>query len=225
MSSQFNYKILISRSFSIICYFFAGYCSLVQVLDYITNADVSLVTYKKYNEEPADRYPTFSICLRPSFDEMLEYGNNLYQEEKLNQSLGMSGADYFSMLIGASFEGDGLTNFSLLEFDDAKWDLTIMIRSYGVYSNQDEPLMYWDSEDTNASIPNSLFYPGYQSPGRVCFTRNNSYYPFKGILIERMYLDVENWIGDLYVYLHYPGQLMNVVEQGGKYKINLLNSD
>ena len=209
-----NYRIFISRSFAATCFFLAGYYMLSQVADYLKNEDVSAFTYKRYNEEPSDIYPTFSICLWPSVDDILGYENNLYREKTIQQNLNMSGADYYEMLIGSSFRGNGFTNFSLLQFEDAKWELSKMISSYVAYSNQEEPLVYWDTDITNASIPNSLFYPGYQSPFRFCFTRNNSYYPSKRIHTERMVLDDENWIGDLFVYLHYPGELLNVIEQG-----------
>ena len=224
LNIQINYKLLFTRSFSITCYFLAGYYSLLQVLDYMKNEDVSFVTYKKYNDEPDDMYPTFSICLWPDIDD-IEYEDNLYQEETIQQNLNMSGADYYGMLIGGSFRGDGLTNFSLLQFDDAKWELSKMINKYGMYNNREETLVYWDTNFSNESKPNSLFYPGYQSPDRFCFTRNNSYFPSERISEERMYLDVENWIGDLYVYLHYPGQLMNVISKGQTTRLPLQHSD
>ena len=76
---QINYKLLFTRSFSITYYFLAGYYSLLQVLDYIKNEDVSSVSYVKYNDEPDDMYPTFSICLWPDVDD-IEYEDNLYQD-------------------------------------------------------------------------------------------------------------------------------------------------
>ena len=219
-----KYRIFISRAFAVTCFFLAGYYMLSQVANYLKNEDVSLFTYKRYNDEPSDKYPTFSICLWPSVDDILGYENNLYRERTIHQNLNMSGADYFNMLIGSSLKGDG-TNFSMLQFDEAKWELSKMISSYGAYSNQEETLVYWDTNKTNTSIPNFLFYPGYQSPFRFCFTRNSSYFPSMRIHTEKMVLDDENWIGDLFIYLHYPGELMNVIEQGERKKLRLQNSN
>ena len=214
LNIQINCKLLFTRSISITCYFLAGYYSLLQVLDYMKNEDVSLLTYRKYNDEPTDKYPTFSICLSTiGSDALLEYDNVLYREETIQQNLNMTGADYYNMLIGGSFRGDELTNFSLLQFEDAKWELMKMISIY-VADNNEETLEYWDEDLSNTSLPNSLFYPGYQSPDRLCFTRNKSYIPSKPIVRETVYLDVEGWVGNLLFYLHYPGQLINVIEQG-----------
>ena len=220
-----KYRIFISRSFATICFFLAGYYMLSQVVEYLKNEDVSVFSYKRYNDAPREKYPTFSICLWPSIDDILEYGNNLYQEQTIQRNLNMSGVDYFDMLTGSSFRGDGLTNFSLLQFDEAKWELSKMISTYVAYSNQEEPLVYWDTEISNTSVPTFLFYPGYQSPDRFCFTRNNSYFPSKRIHTEIVHLDVEDWIGDLFVYLHYPGELMNVIGQGERKKLRLQNSN
>ena len=220
-----KYQILISRSFAATCFFLAGYYIVSQVVEYMKNEDVSVFAYKRYNNEPSDKYPTFSICLWPSVNDIFEYENNLYREQNIQQILNITGTDYFNMLIGSDFRGDGTTKFSLLQFNDAKWDLSQMISSYGAYSNQEETLVYWDPNISNTSIPNSLFYPGYQSPDRFCFTRNNSFFTSKPIHMERVYIDVENWIGELFIYLHYPGQLMNVMEQGERKKLSLQHSD
>ena len=221
LNMQINRKLLFTKSFSITCYFLAGYYSLLQVLDYMKNEDVSLLTYKKYNVEPTDRYPTFSICLDPTDDDILD----LYQEETIQQHLNISVADYFDMLTGGSIRDDGLTNFSLLQFDDAKRELLKMISIYTMKNRNEEPLVYWDPDVSNASELNSLFYHGYQSPDRFCFTRNNSYIPSKQIIREIVYLDVENWVGDLYFYLHYPGQLITGIEQGETTRLSLEYSD
>ena len=221
LNMQINRKLLFTKSFAITCYFLAGYYSILQVLDYMKNEDVSLLTYKKYNVEPTDRYPTFSICLDPTDDDILD----LYQEETIQQHLNISVADYFDMLTGGSIRDDGLTNFSLLQFDDAKRELLKMISIYTMKNRNEEPLVYWDPDVSNASELNSLFYHGYQGPDRFCFTRNNSYIPSKQIIREIVYLDVENWVGDLYFYLHYPGQLITGIEQGETTRLSLEYSD
>ena len=93
---------------------------LSQVVEYLKNEDVSVFSYKRYNDAPREKYPTFSICLWPSVDDILGYENNLYRERTIQQNLNMSGADYFNILMGNSLKGDGFTNFSMLQFEEAK---------------------------------------------------------------------------------------------------------
>ena len=84
---------------------------------------------------------------------------------------GMTEINYIGMLSGSS---ERKTNFSELEFDDAKWDLKLILESYGAYSQQTglKTLDYWDTEiaDTG-SISSAPFHTGYQNPGKLCTTK------------------------------------------------------
>ena len=96
-----------------------------QILQYQENADKSSFYFKKYHQEEEDKYPTFSICFYADD----RYPGTLYQEDVINDTLGIDALEYQNMLLGDSI---GPTNFSLLEYDDAKWDLRIILNQYNM---------------------------------------------------------------------------------------------
>ena len=57
----------------LICIISTGYMSFLQFKYYLSNEDVSAITYHKFNAEPQDEYPTFTICLK----------NTEYPEQKI----------------------------------------------------------------------------------------------------------------------------------------------
>ena len=112
-----------------------------QVCGYLRNEDVSVISYRKYSNTDEDKYPTFTICWSPRYYDLL------FREERIKKTMAMTGAAYYRMLNGAKVKGNRITNFSSLEFDDAKWDLLYYILTYyGAYNRKKDPIKYWDTE-------------------------------------------------------------------------------
>ena len=190
------------RSFQFIGFLLATYFASIQVADYWKNESASLISFTKYHTTKNGKYPTFSICYTPGDPSYYEY---LYQDEKIKEYLGLNTSIYNSMIMGQQ-PLNRMKNFTLLEFDEAKWDLMIyMLRYYGAYEHMDKTVKYWDSEGSNISeIP---FYVAYQDFTQLCITRRE-FYEIDGIVsYEDVFLDTENWEGELSLYIHYPGQL------------------
>ena len=140
-------RFMIRRLYSFSCFLIALYYVINQILVFFENADVSQFSFKQYYSTKIDKYPTYSIFLSPTDDELV----NLYQTEKIKEALNMT-----EMLSGAT---EGSTNFSNLEFDDAKWDLGLILQSYGAYSLQSgqKILGYWDVDmNHTGTIPFAL---------------------------------------------------------------------
>ena len=212
--------LILQRFFTFCCLVIALYYVTIQIIVYFENADVSQFSFKQYHTTKRDKYSTFSICLLPCDDELA----NLYQVEKIKETLDMNEIGYIEMLAGVS---EGSTNFSNLEFNDAKWSLELILRSYGAYSRQTglSTLSYWDSWYVNNDIPGILpsapFHTSYQNPGILCITRNEMFYTGQTMSYEQIGMDVENWMGDLNVYIHYPGQLMEVIDSDPKFSMSI----
>ena len=183
------------------------------------NGDVSRISFKQYHNQRSDIYPTFSICLDPKEENI----DTLFQAERIMETLDIDERDYFGRLHGNT---PGRTNFSKLEFDDANWDLKYLLAFYGAFGHKEHTLNYWDDElyevDSFSFIP---FHSGYQSPSRLCITRDDIFYPHQTIKYEEVQIDPENWLGDMYVYVHYPGQLMTVMESDAKMTLDLSIED
>ena len=194
------------RSFQFIGFVLATYFASIQVADYWKNENASLISFTKYHTTKNDKDPTFSICYTPVDMSLYYY---LYQEEKIKEHLGINASIYNSMIMG--YEPlNTLKNFTLLEFDEAKWDLQIyMLGSYGAYGHTDNTIKYWDLEGYNISeIP---FYVAYQDYTQLCITRSE-FNEIDGIVsYEKIFLNTENWDGELSLFIHYPGQLTTKV--------------
>ena len=191
------------RSFQFIGFLLATYFASIQVADYWKNESASLISFTKYHTTKDDKYPTFSICYTPS-DAI--YWDHLYDEEKTKKHLGIDASTYESMIMGVEPLNKSKI-FSLLEFDEAKWDLQIyMLQQYAAHEDMYKAIKYWDLEGYNISeIP---FYVAYQDFTQLCITRSE-FYEIDGIVsYENLYLDTENWDGELSLYIHYPGQLI-----------------
>ena len=46
------------------CFVLAGYMTFLQFQNFRNNNDLSMVSFRKFNAEPHDLYPTFSICIK-----------------------------------------------------------------------------------------------------------------------------------------------------------------
>ena len=55
-------KFVLEVIFSLTCFFLAGYMVCSQFLAYFANEDASVASYKMFDTDNADIYPTFSIC-------------------------------------------------------------------------------------------------------------------------------------------------------------------
>ena len=105
-----------------------------QFLQFLENEDASTITLKKFNDSTGNKYPTFSVCLtleRSSMDN-IEIIKNFYQEDLINETLGIDVLVYYEMLLGnlnmdTGAKAVGMANFSSLEFDRAKRNMVKFI--------------------------------------------------------------------------------------------------
>ena len=196
--------------FHLIGILLATYFVTKQILHYGKNHDKSSFHFKRYHTTKEDNYPTFSIC----FVADDRYPITLYQDDIINNTLNVETIVYQNMMIGKTI---GTTNFSLLQYDDAKWDLRIMLNSYQM-NDKLKQLRYWDDE---MEIWKSPFYIGYQDPFQICMTRNSTFEPGKTMYVEYLRLDTRNWIGEFQLFIHYPGQLMTQIYRRPTLSIDL----
>ena len=107
--------------FKSICFLLVGYMTLRQTLRYLNNEDSSSMTYKRFNESPEDRYPTFSICLLSSPFFNLRHLSN----KEVLSKFAITANEYTQLLKGndivSSRRGShvGFSNVSQIGFVDA----------------------------------------------------------------------------------------------------------
>ena len=50
--------------FTLGCFALAAYYGVTQVIRYLQNKDMSVITHKRFNHVPNNKYPIFTICLK-----------------------------------------------------------------------------------------------------------------------------------------------------------------
>ena len=171
------------------------------------------MTLRTFNTLEKDKYPTFSLCLTVEESEEQwrnpEIIKNFYQTDRINETLYISMFEYYEMLQGDSH---GKTNFSLLEFDQAKRNILTSV-FYESTNLSDRTLQGWYFDEANeSSLLFAPFHVEYQEPHMLCITRNDTFLIKQTMATEDFVLNFTNWLGSLIVYVHYPGQLMAEID-------------
>ena len=177
------------------------------------------MAYKKFNNSPVDRYPTFSVCFSFGFQKLsLRTGEYVTLQEQFRNELkskfGINGEEYNQILkgkaISRSFWGTTISFSNISRFDHKQYTfkLASFIERFRFRTRERHQDKYHtEMKRDNESMP---FYFSYADPDRICFTRKSEIeYGFvritDDISINFDYL-LES-AADLEVYIHHPGQL------------------
>lgn len=222
-----NPKILLHRTktmFSLVCFALATYYVITQVVRYIENKDSSAISQKTFNEEPNNKYPTFSICLK---------GKEIYwkNEHLLFSETGMTSSQYVDFLEGNRwrynynattrlYEKERLNDRNKLmrKVTEAFLDIPDIIVGAHFESQADHQTTHFGYGTEYENLQETPFHIGYQSSDEICYTRN--FLDEIGLIRTRdvVYLNGSHIeIGNhlklvLKFIMHYPGQLMEKID-------------
>ena len=221
-----KHEMLYTKLFQIGCIVLAMFMTYEQFLQYSKNEDSSSVSFRGFNYEERDVYPTFSICMHSTKGAILKRSPNF---EGLDTPTGQN--MYHKMLIGNEELRKEFHNFT---FDGNSVDvLEDFVNMFVSYSKQGQQISPWTRQDKNKS--NSPFYKSYQDPYHQCITKSVKF--VRGQILHYDYLvlnalNLYNYIGNvsqdnttnLFLYVHHPGQL---IREFGKqsFQLNLLDFD
>ena len=155
---------LYTKLFQIGCIVLAMFMTYEQFLKYSKNEDSSSVSFRGFNYEERDVYPTFSICMHSTKGAILKRSPNF---EGLHTPAGQN--MYHKMLIGKDELRKEFHNFN---FDENSVDvLEDFVNMFVSYTKQGKQISPWSRQDKNKS--NSPFYKSYQDPTNFCITRKD----------------------------------------------------
>ena len=77
--------------FKLVCFFFCAYYLIKETLRYYENKDTSVIVFRRFNERPEDKYPTFTFCV---------YNNSRMIYSDVFNELRMSKEEYSNLLKG-----------------------------------------------------------------------------------------------------------------------------
>ena len=203
----------VKEVFTSTCFILAGYMALTQALRYLNNDDSTSIGYNTFNETPADRYPTFSLCLfrKSTVTRTLQY----IFDEDLKRKIGIGAYEYNQFLKGADIVknhfGTDIVFSNISQIDHKQFTFKLESFMYA-FALETEDSIYTESIDNykgeNESLP---FYTSYADPDTICFTRKSE--------TEYGLIRKQDWLSlaldylkrakvNLQLYIHHPGQLI-----------------
>ena len=196
---------------------------MILVGRYIEDLSKTSITYKHYNENPEDQYPTYSICFKGT---SLYWNNDLaiFNEYELHP-------DQFEQIL----KGENAFRYhynatSRLYKKLPTFFRNVLNRSFGAFHLQisdildkaiftaddgDNSILYDKFSNSNSSH-DPPFYIGYQTPEMICFTRESKYGPNTTWLEDELSFN-EKLLKDtsilhpktnFSIYIHYPNHLI-----------------
>ena len=218
-------KIVSVKLFQSICIILVILMSYQQLLQYLRNEDSSSVSFRQFNNDERDVYPSFSICMHSVKGATLK---------KYPEIHGVNGSDgieiYRNMLKGRQKLS---MEFKMFDLENNSIDiLSEFVDMFVSYSKQGKQISVWNRKQYKHT--ESPFYKSYQDPYFSCITKSVGF--VKNQILHYDYL-VLNAVGflkyirnatrhdnttNLFFYVHHPGQLLR---EFGKqtFQLNLLD--
>ena len=187
------------RACLILCLFSAGYMTYLQFKHYLTNEDVASISYRRFNEEEKDEYPTISICLKNLGGKIFKQNYDVFQSPNITRN------SYGYFLLGNL--DDESTIFSAIKFDEAAIDFYdgYLVGTHETGSNI--RFTFFNLIEQFAFSMVSTF----QDPERLCvskhipFRKNNEQY------VDVIHLNSSRLYNDeliVEIYVHQTGNLL-----------------
>ena len=177
---------------------------------YMNNHDISSISYRRFNSESKDAYPSYSICLYSSFGMIFKQDKNI-----LGLKGWKDGSLYRKILLGEESVMEK-SRFSEIDFDSVSVNLLEdIINSFEIVTKHENIVHeYKNLRPTKNYL--KKFVHVYQDPNQICVTRNRIF--TKGLILnyELLKLDADllyNITADLHIYIHTPGQLTRILHK------------
>ena len=113
-------------SFKITCFILAAYMTILQVLRYVSNDDISTFAYKQFNKSPRDKYPTFTLCFQSNV-------GDIFNHSYLNGTIGendKNGRIYMDVLYGKDVDDVFFRTLLLEDFEKATINIETLMTGF-----------------------------------------------------------------------------------------------
>ena len=182
------------------------------ILKFIKDEDKPVMSFKKFNQSPIDKYPAYTICFE---------GRDNADDEDQGRIFKEKNGTYENFVKGKVEDSKGQTKFE----DKTKGVKELLFRyrintnddktSNYILCNQDKVLSH--NNKNTRQVLHCPFYRSYQDANRVCLTRKNIYSPGRTYLSEYIDIrrdprkedkDTEYNVTKYSLYIHHPEQRM-----------------
>ena len=216
-------KILLSRLkmiFQAICFLLAIYMSVSFVKRFNDNDNSTSITFKKYSQNPIDKYPTFSVCFKGPLLHWY-YDLDIYNAFELRTEkfeMMLQGEPAFKYVYNPSLRLFSkrtafLSNGS--SFDWKKFHLKItdiLLEAHFTSLDENNSRIFRNKGSGNSDEP--PFTLSYQTPEMICFARDSKYFPNliridDLLILNRRLIESGTYENsEIQILIHYPNQLI-----------------
>ena len=182
-----DYYTVFKLLFYLACFILAGTLGLKQYLSYLKNEDSTSMTYRKFNEEPQDIYPTYTICIKSLYgdifrkDDFLGIPGEVYKNSLV----------YNHVLLGKCCKNSTIVEIaSNMSYDKTlSFDISRFVIDKTTITREGEEINSWSNETNEITELRELFYRSYQDPNMVCLTNKVHFTP--NLILKRDFLNLD----------------------------------
>ena len=213
------------KVFQFVCIILVVYSIYEQFIEYLKNEDSSSVSFRKFNHDLRDLYPTYSICMHSTKGAILK-------PPLLGNETRLGSDSYHKMLLGNEQLHN---NFNDIDFENNTVDIFHEFFDMFVsFTKQGKEVSSWPRIKNSKKNDTPPFYRSYHDPYFCCITKDVKF--TKAQILHYDYLvlnaqklsnymkNVSNYDNQInvFLYVHHPGQL---VREFGKqtFQLNLLD--
>ena len=211
------------RVFEFVCVILVVYAIYEQFVEYQKNEDSSSVSFRKFNQDQRDIYPTYSICMHSTKGAILKVQPKDFENEN---HIGID--TYHKMLIGTEKLHK---NFKNMDFENNVVDISReFIDMFVSFNKQGEEVTSWPRNKKSEKNDTAPFYESYRDPYTCCITKHvkftksqilhYDYLVLNSQKLQEFVKNVSNYDNtiNLFLYIHHPGQL---IREFGKHTFQL----
>ena len=189
-----------------------------QIIRFIENEDSSAITFKRFNQSPEDKYPTFSLCFKGA-------PLSWYHDDLIFSRFGLTSSRYAKTLEGKqtykynyNYTARLYKKIPIQTNDVVTEDVDkFYLNSSNIWKDVDYATEHEQgaTDDIQAITEKQIpFFLGYKTPDTICFTRNavameHSMRSYDYVSLNQDLLANGKYEAvQLKIFSHYPGQLL-----------------
>ena len=183
-----------------LCLISTGYMTFVQLRYYIINQDQSSISFRKFNSELHDQYPTFTLC-------WVHY-NYLKNNHALVEADGVR-VSYLDVLQGRK---KVTSDFTMITFDEAVTDFF-----HDIVNTTYTKTKHGEKINIKGRSAEDPYVKSHQDSNRICYTKKSSY--DKNLILDHEFIELNldemnsptmftDDVSQINLYVHQRGQLI-----------------
>ena len=214
--------------YTLCCTTLAVYMVSNQVKRFHGNADVSTITYRRFNERSIDLYPTITFCFNRVQVLLAGCNNGIYNQKLLSEKFVMHNCKFEQILSGKTYDREdfNMTQLRTIDTDELYLHGDSILARYWTIDHKGNQLQLWKNENQQQSTKIIRpVYVSHRTPKKICFSRSTNY--DEGLVRANDVFTFNltnlslNGNLNLEVFVHYPQQAIRGLNSFGTKKIKI----